>query len=369
MARPPTSNFRKPYRAPTKKRKFKPRRKIQYLLALQQPFHQKAYGARIPDTNTVPSQSCYALDTFTMDGVANGCSFLVTPEPSYIGARGTFTAANVWNWGAAFATNAIGSTSIYTSMQANYEAYRTVGHGIKITCNQPITSTAGTVHYCYGPVSVYNTVGWYAPTNLSQMQRMNGYGRVPLSSLTQTPLTIVNKPMDVTSQRYRDMVDNGFGSTVGGFDFAGQWCTIIVLIEAPQVVANLLEVQTLTHYEAIVNTNGGAIIPTGTDAEMYDPVVLGAAAHALADSELTINEDKDWDAIAVKALETFEGAMGGAVQGYGVYGVPGALAGGLYGAASGFVSRSRESKNASARRRARANATKSIPSTKRYIKY
>jgi len=387
MARPPYS-FRRKNRTGTKRGGYiyydkypqrvprAPRLKTKYLTALANPFHPNSYGIRIPDSNTVPSQSFYSLETQQITSSATAgwaTAQLYFPNLQYQGANGIGTSGTVWGWGANYLAQDFGNAQVWVNTAMNYSAIRPVAHGIKITAIQALTAITGTLHYGYGPMVVNNQVTWTGPVSIAQMQRLTGYGRVAISSLSQKPLVLVNRPLDVTSQRYVAPGDTQLGTVDGGFDFANQWCCIYIAIEGASPVSTaILEIDSLIHYEGIVATAGNAgIISTGQDAEPYNPTVIGAAAHMLADSSPTINEDADWDAIAVKALDAFESATQGAVGGYASFGIPGAVAGGLYGAVRGYVrGGGGASKRSSARRKQKLNAmTSSITNTRRYLKY
>lgn len=341
-----------------------------YLTCLANPFDPRGFGARIPDASTIPSQSFYALDTAVMStSGTNGVSgMMAIPNLQYIGASATSASTSSWTWGAAFASNAF-PAAIYSNATANYSAVRPVANAVKLTCVQNVTAAQGTLHVCYCPLTVYSTTTWLLPTSLSLMQRQSGYKRFPLSELTQKPLTLVNRPMDITSQRYQDPNDMGITQgDRGEFNFPGNWCALVFVVEGASSsdAVKLIEVEFLTHYEGIVDVTAGTIVPTSQAAEAFNPTVIGVATHQIAQQRIdepTYGEESgDWDQIAVKALDAFEGAVGGAGMGYRTFGIPGAVIGGAYGAARAVYRKTTNptTRRATKKRKTRQNKYKHI---------
>lgn len=305
-----------------------------YLTCLADPFNPQSFGVRIPDSNVVPSVGFNTLDTFTLSSNGfGGVAALVIPNITYLGARGINTAAEAWGWGAVYATQSIGSTAAVADITGSYSAIRPVAHGVKMSAVQNITAISGTVHVAYGPMSSYNSTGWLAPTSVSQMQKLNGYKRYPLSSLSQSPLVLVNKPMDVTSQRYINPNDTQYDSSRGAFDFANNWCTCFIAVTGTTASVDVLTVQTLTHYEGIVATNvASSVLTPMATAEPYSPIVMSAASQQISQLPLArMGEDPQWDKLAVSAINAIEGAQAGFSAG----GILGGLGGAITGISMG----------------------------------
>jgi len=124
---------------------------------------------------------------------------------------------------------------------------RPVAHGIRITCPISPTTIQGELHLCLYPMSQATGSTWALPVNVSQMQRLPSYKRVPLAELTQKPMIYVNKYMDDTAFRYFDPNDTflgNLGSGTNAFDFGNQWCCIVIAIENPYgSVTNNLDIE------------------------------------------------------------------------------------------------------------------------------
>ena len=91
------------------------------------------------------------------------------------------------------------------------------------------------------------------------MRDLPFYRKVTLASLTQSPLTVVNKFLDQTAFRYSatDELAAGFNNTGRGqFQIAHSWSTIFVAVEGAPSASNALGIEMILHTETI--TKAGA---------------------------------------------------------------------------------------------------------------
>lgn len=315
-----------------------------YVRALINPFDSRAIGARIPDANACPSSAIQSIDTYICDSDAtyNGQAYLFLPGIQILGAVAGMATKTSWAWTAGYG-GSIGGASISTNVQTNFEAFRVVSHGIKITAMQPVTSAQGTLHYCYGPLSTFSASTWAAPTDVSQMQKMNGYTRVPISSLAQKSLILVNKPLDVTSQRYIASNNAGYGSSgTSEFNFPFQHCALFIFMEAvsTSVQTSVLQVEMVQHLEGIVNTNNSSAAFTSSTAQPFNPTALSVGAQISAVTKVAMYEDDpEWDQLAVQAVDAIEGGAAGFAAGMAAGGPVGAALGTVYGGLRGWLGR------------------------------
>lgn len=315
-----------------------------YALAQSNPFHLDVVGVKIPDSATTPSVGFPDMNIYTVAGTSGSLTgYAFAPSLTYTVA--STAGVGSWSWPAAFGGTS--SSNAASNITTNFSAVRPVAHGIRIVANQNINTAAGFVHMCLFPNTVYNITTWQFPTTIGQMQRLPGYRRLSVSSLTQRAAVYVNKYLDETSYRYTDPVDNQLPSSGGKgiFEFSYQWNTIIIALEGT-TTASILEVENLVHFEGIVQLGSTLAVPA-TPAEPSNPFVTAGVSRMVAKKDpLIVDEGTPMeDTITTKIdtqnfcdAECKEDILGytasGALQGS-QYGLAGTISGGLGGFAYG----------------------------------
>lgn len=279
-----------------------------FILAQADPFETKAFGAKVPDSATIPSigtpvQYNYTLITSPASQQNWATAWAFLPGPLSNAAAAVGLSPNTWDFTTAPTITNIPNVS---GFQTQFEGYRTVAHGIRLTCPFAPTTAQGFVHIALATESNYATsLGASNPptsqlaTTLSEMSNYTFYKRVTLASLTQSPLTLINKWMDETAFRYQSpLQSNNLPTTTGGaaggqiFHFPSQWGMLLVAVEGISASAALgslspLTAEVLMHYECIPNKASTLI---GSTAAPYDAAVLGATSRAVGQTDFAHTE-------------------------------------------------------------------------------
>lgn len=248
-----------------------------YILAQADPFDENCEGVKIPDANAMPSIAMKMEDTFDYSTGTAQSTRAAAFNPTHVSTAVTsgYVSDVAWSWSAAFGGGTNSSKS--SKVIADYDLFRPVAHAVRITSGLPPTTTTGFLHVCVFSQALYNQSTWTFPTTVSDMSQVPGYKRIPLARLTAEGVTIVNRPLDVTSQRYQD-VDSPIYTTAGadGFQVPNQWGTIIVAVSGAPASSQVFTAETIIHYECIPRP---ASVGTATPAAKYSPFALGGAAN------------------------------------------------------------------------------------------
>jgi len=245
-------SYRRPVRRSTRRvRRMYPTAVPRFVAAQIDPFSTAADGVKIPDSNTYPSTSLRVDDsTAGIQTDANGlvarafnahpCNYLVSH---------TAATTSTWTWSAAYGGAA--NSSRQTALAASYGLHRTCAHGVRITCPGAPTAVTGNVHVAILATSCFGKTTWNLPTSISELSNAMFYRKYPLAQLTQQPLTVVNKFLDCTSQRYVDIntdaIDNASDTQLHSSGFG----TILVVVEGAPAATTVLSVENVLHIEAI----------------------------------------------------------------------------------------------------------------------
>lgn len=264
----------------------------QYQLSQVDAFDPRSVGVKIPDSNTTPSCGIMVSDDLNLSVPGNNWAqcFAFQPSISTTMVVGPGASSSTWTWPINFGGSQ--SSAKYGSVAANYDLYRPVSHGVRISSSLSTTSATGFVHIAVYPSRTTKST-WDFPTSLALMSECMWYTRITVSSLTQTPYVIQNKFLDCTAQRYIDTNDStnrqgdnptGTGNTTraGVFNVANEWCTILIAIEGAAVgaaVTNPISAETLVHYEALPSPGG---VQAGNPAAHMDPQDLQGASSIAA---------------------------------------------------------------------------------------
>jgi len=249
-----------------------------YVMALADPFDENVDGVKVPDANSQPSVPLKADDTIdVVVGGVNSCSAWAF-NPSFAGnavSHGGTAGSTSWTWAGAF--GGVLDSSKLPQLRTDFEMFRPVSHAIRITSGLAPTAAKGFVHVCVFSQALYNQTTWQYPTNISLMQNVPGYKRIPIGRLTAEGLTVVNRPLDVTSQRYIDTDSPVYGNA-GTMEFQSglQWCSIVVAVTGVELNTTPVTVESILHAECIPRATA---ISQATPAAKYNVNALGAGSN------------------------------------------------------------------------------------------
>ncbi|AXH77929.1 MAG: capsid protein [Cressdnaviricota sp.] len=283
-----------------------------FALAQLDPFEPKCLGAKVPDSNTMPSLANCDTDLVPItaggtSGFLTGAAFLPTYATAYHVAAGASATTVAWSSG-------INRTK-YSQVCASVEAIRPVAHAIRLSCPTAPTSTTGFVHIGLDVESRWSqsntatTVPEF-PITVDQMAGLAHYKRVTLASLTQSPITVINKWIDESGFRYNDPraaanyttgVDSSVGTTIASaltiFNFNSSWGALIVLVEGSTGVSttllsveHILLTECLPRKDAFILGTGAAPNSPGTMSAVSSMVADQDFAHTEAQQESYVNE-------------------------------------------------------------------------------
>lgn len=278
-----------------------------FLLAQADPFEPRALGAKIPDSSTQPSVAIPCQELYSQLGAATGnvycTAFLPSVTNSIVVPGGI--AAGAWTWAAAFGNGS--SWNKATDISSSCEAIRPVAHGIRMSSNQSPTTAAGYVHLALAVETIKPTdTTWQYATTIGQMSGYSWYKRVTIASLTQTPLTIINKYVDETAFRYlAPESPAASGSTTSNtFQIPLSWGALLVAVEG-HAAANPLQFEMILHLEAIPKNTG---VLSGSSAAAYAPSILASASSISSQTDFAHTEDQQDSYMAQAAANAQAGA-------------------------------------------------------------
>lgn len=242
------------------------------------PFDDEATGVKIPDANAMPSLTQKAEDYFSLPLAAlETCTcWAVNVIAGNMLVQATGSAGTTWVWPAAFAATAASNKT--NAIFNESAAYRTVAQGARLTCGLAPTTLTGFVHLALYINSTYAQATWDLPTSVAQMANLPGYKRIPLSRLTSEGISIINKSLDCTAQRYMDSNTTNqipVAATYNEFHVPHQWATILVAVDGVPVASTPLAFEVATHWETIPRPTS---VNIARQAAAYSPQALGAAS-------------------------------------------------------------------------------------------
>ena len=307
-------------RAPLRRRRARPNARVRvirsaemdpstrFVYAQLDPFEPAALGAKVPDSNTMPSIANCDTDqvSITAPSVAGrlvGMAFL----PSYQASSFTATEGAVSiSWPVATGWNKRRNAD---NVVASVEAFRPVAHAIRLSSGLSPTTATGFVHIGLDVESRISSSTLVAdpdfPRTINEMTGLAFYKKVTLASLTQSPITCINKWIDESAFRYQDPREQpalvvGPAVTTGTsqqpyFNFFNNWATIIVIIEGAPTGSNPLSVEHLLSTEMLPRKDafilGGAAAPNSAGT-------MAAASSMAADTEFAHTEAEQQSYIA-----------------------------------------------------------------------
>lgn len=276
-----------------------------FALCQADPFEPKFFGGKIPDSSTIPSiptpvQYNFSLTTgaTTQPNWAHCWAFWPTVRSSQLRANSSDPVS--WSWVSPVSYDA----PVASTFQTQFEAFRPVAHAIRLSCPTAPTSTTGFVHVALATETVYTAPGSAGSQfvnlagNLSDLSGYTFYKRVTLASLTQSPLTIINKWTDETAFRYSSPLATPNTTAASGENMANQfhiplsWGVLMVAVEGiststtPGSVSPL-QAEIILHTENIPQKTSALI---GSTAAAYSSGVLNAVSQAVANTDFSHTE-------------------------------------------------------------------------------
>lgn len=280
-----------------------------FTLAQIDPFNPDVRGVKVPDESTAPSSSFLMKQEVGMYNDGAGAAWcrgaFLYPNALVQQINGLGTAGTTVDWGAAYATNRVTWLKA-TSLAAAYEVVRPVAHGIRITCPLAPTSVTGNLHVALYSLSTYGHTTWQLPTSIAAMRELPHYKRYTLASLTQTPVTVVNKYLDNTAFRYTDSNSPEYYNTQAQqFNVPGEWMGILVMVEGHPVTtqgAIICDLEVICHFEGQAKFDS---LNSDTLAYNHDQNVMDATAAAQSRSDAVFQGPSE----AAQRLQQMGGAI------------------------------------------------------------
>lgn len=280
-----------------------------FLIANADPFNPLCQGAKIPDANTVQSVGypMSELSTLSLALASDVRCFAFLPAVSASIITSTGGAAG-WTWPANYAGAT--SWSKRSSVVSTMELFRPVAHGIRISCPNAPTSTTGFVHIAVAYETFRGDITWPWATDIAGISGYQQYKRVTLASLTQSPLTIINKYTDETAFRYTSTsaADNptsaGTGANPFEFNLPYSWGAILIAVEGAATTSPLV-VESVLHSEGIPKQSSFLM---GGLAAAYSPQILGATSNMVSKTEMGYMESERESYLATAYREASAGA-------------------------------------------------------------
>lgn len=323
-----TYRRRRTYSKPVAMQEITPSTK--FALAQLDPFEPACLGAKVPDSNTMPSIANSDTDLVALTNSATAgqlCAWAFTPEYAMAVRQATPGGLSVtWD------NNAVARTKA-SSVNASVEAIRPVAHAVRLSCPLAPTSTTGFVHIGLDVESRFSDTASSNPeypTTVAQMAGLAHYKRVTLASLTQSPLTVINKWIDETGFRYNDprSYDAFNGAASGGvgstslFNFGSSWGALIVMVESsPGSSSTILSSEHLLMTECLPKKDAFIL---GSNAAPNSPALLSATSSMVAQQDFAHTEAEQESYIGRGVNHLINGLASGGRQIFNEY-APGIL--------------------------------------------
>jgi hypothetical protein len=179
-----------------------------YALALSDPFHPRAFGARVPDQYAFPTEVAHVTTSFTLNSDASGnvsaCIFanptvgLVAPSTSTSGSPEVVQCEYLNTSGTSVGTGAYLCRAVsLTTINSRFNDYRTVAVGVRLKPLVSYTNAPGKIHFAsvIGPTrfsrNVSATVTKPTPTASDVYTQHN----IPVDGTGHVASSIINLPV------------------------------------------------------------------------------------------------------------------------------------------------------------------------------
>jgi hypothetical protein len=165
-----------------------------------------------------------------------------------------------------------------TQLRSDFELFRPVAHAVRITSGLAPTAAKGFLHVAVFTMATFGQTTWPCPLSISELQSVPGYKRYPIGRLTAEGVTVVNRPLDCTAQRYIDTDSDVYGSsTTNEFQVPCQWGTILIAVTGVDSSTVPVSIENIIHAECIPRSTA---ISQATPAARYNVNALAGASNA-----------------------------------------------------------------------------------------
>jgi len=287
-----------------------------FVMIQSDPFDTKYFGAKIPDSSTLPSiptpvqyNQSLSIAAGAAPSMAHAWAFYPAVTNSFITAIGN--APGAWGWAGAAVQNAQQASAF----RQQFEAYRPTAHAIRLSCPFAPTSTTGFVHIAVATETSFNNAGVGAgqylnlASSLADMSGYTFYKRVTLASLTQSPITLINKWTDESAFRYQAPAAAESNDSTGNpltFHIPWSWGTLLVAVEGASTNNTVgqplspLQAEVVLHTECIPDKSSTLL---GSTAAAYNSGVLNAVSQAVAQTDFAHTEEQQDSTVRSYAQE------------------------------------------------------------------
>lgn len=270
-------------------------------LAQANPFHSNALGAKIPDANSIPSCAFQTTGNYLMPTDVNGVVARAYRPNSACERIGTASStANSWTWNGDY-TAGIVANGKQTSITGNFALVRPVAHGVRLTCPLSPNTVTGNVHVCVFSAPLFGESGWNSvlPKSFDEMAVQPIYKKFPLAAICAKSVTVINRTIDFSSQRYYDPASIVAANAAQmEFQTTG-WAIIIVAVEAANPEKGVVAVEQITHFEGAPLTTGLSI---ASSAAPYNAGVLARTTNGVnSRDDIIESTNQDENSIAAES--------------------------------------------------------------------
>jgi len=291
---------------------------IKFALAQLDPFDPTALGAKIPDSNTQPSISTSDVEQNSLlTGAVATNLHAMAFRPNYTLGVVTATPGAPIVWPAAYAGGA--NRAKRAAYSGAIELTRPVAHAIRITSPVAPTTASGFVHIAISTETLHLASTWQYPTTIEQISSCQFYKRVTLASLTQSPLTIINKWIDDTAFRYSSPTSSISSAGNEAFQTDYGWAAIVIITEGVPVSTVVLSAEHVLISEGIPNKDSPLI---GTAAASANPTVISAVSDMQAQQDSFHTEEQQNDFMQRGAAALARGARAQGMEAFNSIGIP-----------------------------------------------
>lgn len=217
-----------------------------FVLGAVDPFHILCRGSKVPDTNTFPSiAGTLSYGSVPTNNASGQFARGFTSYPSMV----EFNTASITAGVATFNTAGLPSDN-YTTFRDNFENFRVVSYGIRISCLESITSAKGQLFIAIVPDNFFANLPDTWPTTTGQIRRYLWHQIVPVVSLVNSPMIIAGKRVDDGSYRYRSCRTVPANVGAGPIESTSGWSSIVIFGDGLTASVQSITIEYIANVEA-----------------------------------------------------------------------------------------------------------------------